>query len=104
MAGRIRVVVDECLSDLISNFLERKRGEISGILDAVPRHDYQSIGDTAHRLKGEGGSYGFDTMTVMGRALEQAAAIGDDGAVIRLAQELLAYVNDVEVVFQRIDD
>ncbi len=104
MAGHIRVVVDECLSDLIPNFLERKRDEISGILDAVPRRDYRGIGDTAHRLKGEGGSYGFDGMTVMARALEQAAAIGDDRALLRLAHELLDYVNDVEVVFQRSED
>ena len=36
--------------------------------------DYAEIGRIAHRVKGEGGSYGFDTMTEIGRSLEHAAA------------------------------
>ncbi len=104
MASHIRVAIDECLSDLIPNFLERKRDEISGILTAVARHDYQSIGDTAHRLKGEGGSYGFDAITEMGRALEHAASIGDGGTIVKVAHQMRDYLNNVEVVFQRTED
>ena len=51
-------------------------------------------------IKGEGGSYGFETMTEMGRSLEHAAAMRDDGAVATLARQLLNYMDRLEIVFQ----
>ena len=62
--------------------------------------DYAEISGIAHRLKGEGGSYGFDSMTEIGRSLEHAAATHDDGAVMALARQLLNYLDRVQVVFQ----
>lgn len=100
MPDRVIVEVDEGLSDLIPGFLAHKRADISTILEAVTRRDYTEIGHVAHRIKGEGGSYGFDTMTELGRSLEAAAATRDDGAVCALARQLLNYIDHVEVVFQ----
>jgi HPt (histidine-containing phosphotransfer) domain-containing protein len=100
MDNRIVVAVDEDISDLIPGFLERKRGDVNGILEAVPRNDYETIRRTSHRIKGEGGSYGFNLMTELGRSLERAAAVHDDQAVTALARELLSYIDCVEVVFQ----
>jgi HPt (histidine-containing phosphotransfer) domain-containing protein len=104
MSEQITVNVDESLSDLIPGFLERKRADIQSIIDATPRHDYDTIGHAAHRLKGEGGSYGFDAMTQLGRLLERAVANRDDVAIMKLAHELQDYVNHVEVVFHPSED
>ena len=38
-------------------------------------------------------------MTEMGRSLEHAAAIRDNGSVTTLARQLLRYLDQVEVVF-----
>ena len=100
MPDRVIVEVDEDLSDLIPDFLTHKRDDIDTIFEAVAQRDYAEIGRIAHRIKGEGGSYGFDAMTEMGRSLEHAAAIRDDGAVTTLARQLLRYIDHVEVVFQ----
>ncbi len=100
MPDRVLVEVDEDLSDLIPDFLIHKRNDIAAIFEAVSRRDYAEISRIAHRVKGEGGSYGFDSMTEMGRGLEQAAATRDDGAVTALARQLLSYLDHVEVVFQ----
>jgi len=100
MPDRVIVEVDEDLSDLIPGFLAHKRTDIDSIFEAVARRDYAAIGRIAHRIKGEGGSYGFDTMTETGRSLEHAAAIRDNGAVTTLARQLLKYLDQVEVVFQ----
>jgi HPt (histidine-containing phosphotransfer) domain-containing protein len=104
MSEQIKIEVDESLSDLIPGFLARKRVEIKGIIDAVARHDYDNISRTAHRLKGEGGSYGFDAITEMARLLEQAVAIRDDSAIMGSAQKLQNYVTHVEVVFRYVND
>ncbi len=100
MPDRVIVGVDEDLSDLIPGFLTHKRADIMTIFDANARHDYAEIGRIAHRIKGEGGSYGFETMTEMGRLLEHAAAMRDDGAVATLAGQLLNYMDRLKVVFQ----
>ncbi len=100
MPDRVIVQVDEDLSDLIPGFLTHKRDEVATIFEAVTRRDYAAISSLAHRIKGEGGSYGFDSMTEMGRSLENAAAMRDDGAVTTLARQLLSYLDHVEVVFQ----
>jgi HPt (histidine-containing phosphotransfer) domain-containing protein len=100
MADRVTVEVDEDLSDLIPGFLQRKHGDCDAILQALPLRDYDSIRKIAHRLKGEGGSYGFDAMTEIGRSIEQAATLSDDRTVTTLVAELLSYLDSVDVVFQ----
>ncbi len=104
MQDRVIVSVDESLSDLIPGFLMRKRADINAILEAITQHDFAQIGRIAHRIKGEGGSYGFDNMTELGRSLEVAAATRDDSAAATIARQLLNYIDHVEVVFQPSDD
>jgi len=89
MPDRVIVEVDADLSDLIPGFLTRKRADVITIFEAIARGDYPEIKRIAHRIKGEGGSYGFDSMTQIARSLEHAAATRDDGAVTTLARELL---------------
>ena len=100
MSDRVIVEVDEDLSDLIPGFLARKRAEVAAIFDAVARRDYEEISRVAHRIKGEGGSYGFDTMSEIGRSLQHVATMRDDGAVTTLARQLLSYLDHLEIVFQ----
>lgn len=100
MPDRMIVEVDEDLSDLIPGFLTHKRADIDTIMEAVTRRDYAEIGRIAHRIKGEGGSYGFESMTEMARGLEQAVAIRDESAVTTLARQMLSYLDRVEVVYQ----
>ncbi len=104
MPDRVVVELDEDLSDLIPAFLTHKRADVITILDANARRDYAEITRIAHRIKGEGGSYGFETMTKIGRSLEHAAAMRDDGAVAMLARQLLNYMDSLEVVFQPSND
>jgi HPt (histidine-containing phosphotransfer) domain-containing protein len=101
MPDRVIVEVDEDLSDLIPGFLAHKRADVMSIFESVARRDYPEISRVAHRIKGEGASYGFDSMTEMGRSLEHAAATRDDGAVTALARQLLDYLDRLEVVFHR---
>ena len=51
-------------------------------------------------MKGAGGSYGFDAITDIGKSLEQAAIAKDSGVIKKSVQELAAYLNRVEVVYE----
>jgi HPt (histidine-containing phosphotransfer) domain-containing protein len=100
MSDRVIVEVDEDLSDLIPGFLARKRAEVAAIFEALAQRNYEDIGRIAHRIKGEGGSYGFDAMSEIGRSLQHVATMRDDSAVATLARQLLNYLDHLEVVFQ----
>lgn len=95
-----KIRVDSDLSDLVPGFLERKRQDLRTILDATAKGDYEVITHLAHRIKGEGGSYGFARMTDLGRAMEDAARRRDTGTVERLSLDLLGWLDRIEVVYE----
>jgi HPt (histidine-containing phosphotransfer) domain-containing protein len=101
VADKIVVEVDEDLSDLVPGFLAHKRDDLRNILDALARNDFDVVNQLAHRLKGEGASYGFAAITEMGRDLERAAKHHDAHAVAVWTNALLGYLDRVEVVYHR---
>ncbi len=100
MAARIVVGIDTDLRDLFPGFLVRKAADARTILASIGRGDWELIAATAHKLKGEGGSYGLDRITDLGLALEEAAKQKDQAATRLLADELASYLAQVEVVYE----
>jgi histidine phosphotransfer protein HptB len=97
------ITVDPDLSDLVPGFLARKREDLHRILDAIAKGDYAVVTHLAHRIKGEGGSYGFDRMTELGRVMEAAARNQDSAAVEQLSRELLSWLDHIDIVYQSTD-
>jgi HPt (histidine-containing phosphotransfer) domain-containing protein len=96
------VHIDPDLEDLIPEFLDNRRGDIKSIHAALANHDYETIRVLGHGMKGAGGGYGFDDITVIGAALEQAAK-QRDGAAIRAGLDQLAlYLGKVKVVYDEL--
>ena len=65
---------------------------------ALNQGDYEALCVFGHRMKGIGGSYGLEAITEIGRALEQAALNHRSGEMEELLDNLLDYLNRVEVV------
>jgi HPt (histidine-containing phosphotransfer) domain-containing protein len=103
MMEKETINVDSDLSDLVPGFLARKREDLHRILDAIPKGDYAVVTHLAHRIKGEGGSYGFDRMTALGRTMEEAARRQDSTTVERLSRELLNWLDRIEIVYKPSD-
>jgi HPt (histidine-containing phosphotransfer) domain-containing protein len=104
MPDRLRIEIDETLADIVPGFLERKRGDFSTILADVGASDFAEIARLAHRIKGEGGSYGFDELTVMAREIEECAKGGDRAAIVDLVARASAYLDCLDVVYRPFDD
>jgi hypothetical protein len=51
-------------------------------------------------MKGVGGCFGFDAITKIGSALEQAAKKKDDAEVLEQIDALSAFLNRIEVIFK----
>ncbi len=97
-AARIIVEADPDLEDLVPEFLARKRGEVVTIAAALERRDYAALGAFAHRIKGEGGGFGFAAISEIGAALELAARERDAAAAHRQVEALADYLRRVQVV------
>jgi len=97
---KIIVHVDPEIADLIPGFLENRRKDIKAMDEALRQGDFEAIQVLGHSMKGAGGSYGFDAVTDIGKSLEQAAKDKDAEGIQRSVQELSAYLDRVEVVYE----
>ena len=97
---KIIVTVDSDLEDLIPGFLENRNLDIKTIYDALARDDYDAIAKLGHSMKGVGGGYGFDTITDIGRSIEQAAKDKNPQKIKASLSELSDYLEHVEIVFE----
>jgi PAS domain S-box-containing protein len=85
-------------ADLIPEFLNNRRQDVSVMLDALDRGDFAAVESLGHQMRGAGSSYGFEAITDIGTALEQAAQRVDEDASRKWVGELSRYLDRVEVV------
>jgi CheY-like chemotaxis protein/HPt (histidine-containing phosphotransfer) domain-containing protein len=100
----IVVQIDQDLSDLVPGFLARKREDGRAVLAAAEHHDREALARLGHKMKGEGGSYGLDAITDIGRELEQAGKDGDFDAARRLGRGLMNFLDRLEIVYRPMED
>ena len=93
--------IDPDLYDLIPGFLEHKRDDTRAILSGISGEhiDFEALSRIAHKIKGEGGSYGLDAISLYGAEIEQAALSHDADAIRRYANELAAYLDSVQIEY-----
>jgi PAS domain S-box-containing protein len=85
-------------ADLIPAFLQNRGRDVIAMLDALDRSDFETVASLGHGMKGAGGSWGFQAITDIGAALEQAAGSADNDASRKWVGELSRYLDRVEVV------
>jgi HPt (histidine-containing phosphotransfer) domain-containing protein len=95
---KILVRVYPEIAELIPGFLENRRKDIAAMLDAVQRGDFETVRVLGHGMNGSGGGYGFDAITEIGAALEQAAKQRNAAEIRERVNELSRYLDRVEVV------
>ncbi|MBI3246997.1 MAG: response regulator [Deltaproteobacteria bacterium] len=88
------------LQKLIPTYLTSQRDEVSQIRAALEQKDYDTIRSQGHAMRGAGGMFGFQAISEIGAALENAAKSQDGGAIRRCVDDLAAYLERVEVVYQ----
>ena len=98
MVEKIEVRIDPDLKDLIPGFLDNRAADVAKMRDLLQREDFAQIGLIGHSMKGAGGGYGFDRITEIGAALENAALAADISTIETNVELLADYLHRVEVV------
>jgi CheY-like chemotaxis protein len=94
----IRIRANPAIADLIPEFLENRRNDVIAIQDALASDDFAIVERLGHGMRGAGGSWGFQGITDIGAALEEAAKLGDAGMALKSVGELSSYLDRLEVV------
>jgi HPt (histidine-containing phosphotransfer) domain-containing protein len=97
----ITLYIDQGLEEIVPGFLENRRRDAQTLETALQENNLAQIQLIGHRMRGDGGGYGFDAISKMGAALEQAAAREDRDAIRRHIAELVDFLARVTVVYRR---
>ncbi len=99
-SSKIIVTIDVELEDLIPGFLKSREKDIEKVKEYLAASDFEAIRLLGHTMKGNGAGYGFDDLSVVGREMEQAAIEEAPDAINKTLDDLSAYLENVEVVFE----
>lgn len=97
----ITLYIDQGLEEIVPGFLENRRRDVQTLETALQESNLTQIQLIGHRMRGDGGGYGFDAISLIGAALEQAAAREDRDAIRRHTAELIDFLDRVTVVYRR---
>jgi len=97
---RIVVHVDADLEDLVPSYLANRRADVTALRATLERGDLEPARISGHSMKGTGAGYGFEQITAIGAAIEQAARAGDRAVLGELIDRLEAYLQRLEVVYE----
>jgi diguanylate cyclase (GGDEF)-like protein len=95
------VRADPYMAEHIPRFLENRRTELGSVRDEARTGDLEIVRVAGHKLKGSGGTFGFEALTELGERLELAASSDERAEALRIIEELAWYLEHVHVVYRR---
>ncbi len=96
----VLVEISRDLEDIAPIFLDNKRKDLQTLRVAVGAQDFATLQTLGHRMKGDGGGYGFDAISETGSRLESAAKQRDLSTIEHCIVELEHFLNRVTVVYR----
>jgi HPt (histidine-containing phosphotransfer) domain-containing protein len=85
-------------ADRIPAYLRNCKQNVIVMLDALERVDFETVTDLGHQMRGSGGMFGFQAITDIGIAIEQAAGSADTDASRKWVGALSNYLDGVETI------
>jgi len=97
--NRTIVRIDRDLEDIAPIFLANRHKDVQILHRALADADFTTIQMLGHRMKGDGGGYGFHRISDIGAAMERAAERQDNPACVEQLAQLENFLAMVEVVY-----
>lgn len=100
MAEKNTVVVDAEFEPIIPQYLKNLEADMAAIRQGLQDADSAVVAMNGHRIKGSGASFGFDELTRLGAGIENTARVGDLKKAGAYFDEMEAYMQNLEVVYE----
>lgn len=97
---KIVIHADLEIASLIPGYIENRKKDAVKIKEALNKGDYEMIGFLGHSMRGSGAAYGFEAVSAIGQILEQAAGEKNEQEIGRQLDELINYLQRIEVVYE----
>jgi CheY-like chemotaxis protein len=94
----ILVRAEPKFADRIPAYRQNCRQNVIAMLDALDRVDFETVKFLGHQMRGSGGAFGFQGITDIGAAIQQAAESADTDASRKWVGELSSYLDRVEII------
>ncbi len=95
----ILVEIDRDFMPVVPGYLENRCAECILIPELLNAGNFDEIRLLGHRMKGSGGSYGFDEISEIGEKLECAAQHHDEEQIRSAINWLERYLDSVTVAY-----
>lgn len=96
----LKVTVAKDLADLIPVFFKNRHKELETLRSALAGGDFEQLRQLGHRMKGVGNSYGFATVSEIGKRIEDGARDANRDAIEACISEYTVYLSRVQVVYE----
>jgi histidine phosphotransfer protein HptB len=98
-SDRVIVRIDRDFEAIVPGFLANRKKDIHTLHRALADKDFRTIQLLGHRMKGDGGGYGFDRISEIGGVMELAAQRQDFAASEQHVKQLEAFLACVHVEY-----
>jgi HPt (histidine-containing phosphotransfer) domain-containing protein len=92
---------DPYMAHHIPRFLENRRADLAAVRERARTGELAEAKAFGHKLKGSGGIFGFDALSILGDQLEQSAADANRPELLRVIDEIGWYLDHVQVLYRR---
>ncbi|MBM4126020.1 MAG: Hpt domain-containing protein [Nitrospira sp.] len=99
-AERITVHIDRDFETIVPTFLSNRKKDIQTLRQALSSANFSTIEILGHRMKGDGGGYGFDRISEIGNAMEQAAIQHDHTTAEQCVAQLEDFLARLQVEYR----
>ena len=99
-AERVTVHIDRDFEDIVPSFLANRRKDLHTLRQALADGDFSTIRMLGHRMKGDGGGYGFDRISEIGGAMELAAIQKDHTSAEQHIAQLEDFLARLQVEYR----
>jgi HPt (histidine-containing phosphotransfer) domain-containing protein len=96
----IVIRLDAEMQAIVPKYLANRAGDCDSIREQAASGGFADARRLGHNMKGTGGGYGFEEISRLGAAIEAAAAAGETGGLLTLADELGQYLARVKPVYE----
>ena len=91
------VQVNQDIEDLLPTFLGNRARDLESMRAASKQGDFALIEHLSHRIAGTAGGYGFDGLSMIGKALEKASKNGHAADVSEQLARMAYYLENVQI-------
>jgi len=95
----LTVKISRELEGIVPIFLDSRKKDVRTLREALVTQDFKTVQTLGHRMKGDGGGFGFDRITEIGAAMERAAKLEDRSTIEQHIGQLENFLTRVTVVY-----